>query len=130
MTCRHYIRAALLPAMVLLWLLAFVSASGEPPPGIPSWFIIALGAILPVLFQLILPRLPSWLKPIVAYGASGALAVALGFAFLGWRSFRDILLNLPWLWATLQFVYDLIVSRAARRQVKNRQHRAIPRDKP
>jgi multisubunit Na+/H+ antiporter MnhF subunit len=130
MTCRQHIRAALLPALVVLWLLAFLSATGEPPPGVPSWAMLLLGAVLPVLFQLFLPRLPSWLKPIVAYGASGLLALGLGFCFLGWRSWRDILVNIPWLWAMLQFVYDIIVSRIARARKKKNRLRPLRRDRP
>jgi len=130
MTCRQTIRSALLPALAILWLLAFVSAAGEPPPGIPSWVMLILGAALPVLFQLFLPRLPSWLKPIVAYGASGLLALALGFCFLGWRSWRDILVNIPWLWAMMQFVYDIIVSRIARARAKKNHLRPLRRDSP
>ena len=113
--------------MVALFAVAFLAAEGEPPGELPSWFVVVLGALLPWVFQTFICRLPSWLKPIVAYGLSGGMAIGAGFLFAGWTSFRDILVNLPWLWACLQFVYDLLVTRVVRaREAAKRRKNARP----
>jgi len=58
---------------------------------------------------LLCPRNSSWAKPAVFYALSGAIACIAGVLFAGWRTLPDFLGNLVWLWATAQFVYDIMV---------------------
>lgn len=116
--------------LLLLGLLACVNvttntiAASSHAPALPSWFTVVLGVALPWLLQCVCRRLPSWLKPVIAYGTAALVAAAAGFAFAGWRSLGDLARNLPALWTSMQIVYSLIRKplqdaadeRAARRQ--------------
>lgn len=102
-------RRTYLVVLALLLVLAGLSMAAKSAPELPEWFIVLLGVLLPFVFQTFICRLPAWLKPVVSYGLAGAIAVGCGFAFAGWRSILDVVRNLAWLYATVQFVYDIMV---------------------
>lgn len=113
-------------ALVAMAAVACLGAVAGVKVELPDWFVVALGAVLPWVFATFIARLPGWLRPVVTYGAAAVVAVAAGFLFAGWRSIGDVLANLAWLFAVLQFVYDLMV-RPTRRLLAERSSRLAER---
>lgn len=107
--------AVILGGLLVLLVLISCAASGEPPQGLPDWTIILLGVVLPWVYKTLMSKLPSIIRQPIAWVGSAGVAVGLGFAFLGWRSFADILRNIPWLIIAMEFVYHTLVKPLARR---------------
>lgn len=116
-------RLSVLVLALLVGLVAVAwAATGKPPPGLPDWLILVLAVLLPWVFQTFICKLPSILKLPVSYLLATLLAVVCGFVFLGWKNLGDIVRNLPWLWAVMQFVYELLVKTWQRHADKKRKN--------
>ena len=112
--------SVLVLSLLVLLVTAAWAATGKPPPGLPDWLILVLAVVLPWLFQTFICRLPSVLKLPVAYCLATVIAVVCGFVFLGWRNMGDLVRNLPWLWAVMQFFYEMLVKSWQRHVDKKR----------
>ncbi len=115
-----FVYAVLLAALFL----ACVASTGEPPPGLPDWLIVLVGAGLPWLFATFIGKLPQIVRMPVAYLLCGIVAVGCGFAFLGWKTAADVFRALPWVWLAMQFFYDVMV-KPARRAIDRRRKRKL-----
>jgi hypothetical protein len=76
---------------------------------LPEWFIAVLGIALPWIFATFINKLPSWTRAPVCYAIAAVIGIVAGFVWCGWRNLGDVLRNIVWLWATMQFVFDLFV---------------------
>jgi len=103
-------RRLLLPLMLAAVAVSCIAATKSTP--LPEWFVAVLGFVLPWVFATFISKLPAWTRAPVCYAIAAAVAIAAGFLWCGWRSAGDIVRNVVWLWATMQFVYDLFVRRA------------------
>lgn len=92
------------------------SAAGEPPGGWPDWLIVILGAILPWVFQILLGKLPGSVKMVIAYAVGGGIGIGVGFLVLGWKGWIDVLRNIAYLWASMQFIYTMVIKPIGKRQ--------------
>jgi len=102
----------LLPLMLAAVALSVCAATKTTP--LPDWFVAVLGIALPWLFATFIEKLPAWTRAPVCYAIAAAVGIAAGFIWCGWRSLGDVLRNVVWLWATMQFVYDLFVRRTVK----------------
>lgn len=100
---------------LMLASLAFSCLAAAGPRELPDWFIAALGLVLPWLFATFVSKLPAWSRAPVCYGLAAAVGIVAGFAWCGWVSIGDVLKNVVWLWATMQFVYELMVRKTVAR---------------
>lgn len=91
-----------------------------PPAGWPDWLVLVLGAVLPVVFQLFLSRLPGPVKALLCYLVGGAIGLAVGFLALGWKTPWDALRNIGYLWACMSFVYSFVIKPTAKKVLAKR----------
>jgi hypothetical protein len=80
-----------------------------PPPGFPEWLIPALSVVLSFVYQKFVKNLPGTTKFLLTWGLSGVITLVLVVLIYHVQGIGDILKYLTWMWACMQFVYQLFV---------------------
>jgi hypothetical protein len=78
-------------------------------PPIPNGWIIVLGVVLPVLYQLFISKLPGVWKAVITYGLSALIAIACSVLVLHLHNIGDVLTNIAWIWAAGGAIYQLFI---------------------
>ena len=85
-----------------------------PPQGFPSWLWVVLGAVLPVIYQTFLSKLPGFLKFTVSWGITALIVVLVGVVVLHYNA-GQFFTAFVWVVAAMQAVYRLMVKPLARK---------------
>jgi len=83
------------------------------PQGFPGWLWVVLGAVLPIIYQTFLSKLPGYLKFTLSWGLSAAVVVLVGFVFLHYSP-GQFLMAFVWVVGAMQAVYSLMVKPAVK----------------
>lgn len=106
-------------SVALLSVVLAAAAHFGNEPQLPEWFWVVGGAILPVIYQAVLSKLPGWLKFVVTWGVSALLVIVVSLLVFGWN-LPALLSHLAWVLATMQAVYSLFVKPVARKVASRR----------
>ena len=83
------------------------------PQGFPPWLWAVLAVVLPIVYQMILSKLPGVVKFAITWGITAAVVAFVGFVILHYSP-GQFLSAFAWVVASMQAVYSLFVKPAAK----------------
>jgi uncharacterized membrane protein YfcA len=84
------------------------------PQGFPPWLWAILSVVAPIVYQLVLAKLPGLVKYAITWGLTAAIVAFVGFVILHYSP-GEFLAAFVWVVASMQAIYSLFVKPAAKR---------------
>lgn len=83
------------------------------PQGFPVWLWAILSVAAPILYQMVLSKLPGFVKFAITWGITAAVVAFVGFVVLHYSP-GEFFSAFAWVIASMQAVYSLFVKPGAK----------------